>query len=410
MRLFFRQEYYIRPAQRSKFCTTIPDNIISTTMVVEQLQWTLPDGWRTVRPADVSTSSPLVLVFGGTDQLSDSNRFNELRARYPEGSIISCSTSGEILDTSVYDDTIVSTAISFESTSYKVVQLSVDDYPDSFQAGKALIADLPQEGLAHVFVLADGQKVNGSELVKGLSADLSKNVAITGGLAGDGKRFARTLVGADAPPVEGTVVVVGFYGERLKVGYGSVGGWDSFGPDRVITRSEGNVLHELDGRSALELYKTYLGPLASELPGSALLFPLSIRATEDASPVVRTILSVDDTAETMTFAGDLPEGSYARLMKANFDRLIDGASMAASDCCEVLGAEEPEVAILVSCVGRKLVLAQRTEEEVEGVRDVLGGGAVLTGFYSYGEISPVSPLVACELHNQTMTITTFSER
>ena len=96
-------------------------------------------------------------------------------------------------------------------------------------------------------------------------------------------------------------------------------------------------------------------------------------------------------------------------MKANFDRLIDGATGAAGTGRVALGTATPELAILISCVGRKLVLKQRVEEEVESVRDVLGESVVLTGFYSYGEISPFTPGAKCELHNQTMTITTMAE-
>ena len=111
----------------------------------------------------------------------------------------------------------------------------------------------------------------------------------------------------------------------------------------------------------------------------------------------------------MTFAGDVPEGHYARLMKANFDRLVDGSTGAAKISLETLGSSPPELAILISCVGRKMVLRQRIEEEVEGVREVLGPSPVLAGFYSYGEIAPPSRCARCELHNQTMTITTLSE-
>jgi len=379
-------------------------------MQIEQRQWTAPDGWRRTGNGDDIASPQLVLVFGGTEELSDSQRYAELRGWYPDAKILSCSTSGEILGTSVYDDSVTATAISFESTEFKVARINIGDAENSFKAGESLMEELPQEGLVHVFVISDGQRVNGSELVKGLSSRLRADVSITGGLAGDGTKFQKTLVGLDGVPSNGNIVVIGFYGDRLKVGYGSMGGWDSFGPDRVITRSEGNKLYELDGQSALSLYKKYLGELASELPGSALLFPLSIRTNDEDTPVVRTILAVSEEEESMTFAGDLPQGAYARLMKANFDRLIDGASGAANESSETIGGTKPDLAILISCVGRKVVLGQRTEEEVESVREVLGDDTVLTGFYSYGEISPFTKSTKCELHNQTMTITTLSER
>jgi hypothetical protein len=214
----------------------------------------------------------------------------------------------------------------------------------------------------------------------------------------------------DGPAEPDTIAVLGLYGDRIKVGYGSLGGWDPFGPERLITRSDGNVLYELDGRSALDLYKQYLGEHAKGLPATGLLFPLSLRRRDAETGVVRTILSVDEQHQSMTFAGDIPTGSYARLMKANFDRLIDGAMTAARTSATPIGSSGVELALLVSCVGRKMVLGQRIEEEVEGVRDVVGARAMLAGFYSYGEISPFTPSAACELHNQTMTVTTLSER
>jgi hypothetical protein len=245
--------------------------------------------------------------------------------------------------------------------------------------------------------------------VRGLAAGLPDAVAVTGGLSGDGARFERTLVGIDGEVAPGRVATVGFYGDSLRVGYGSVGGWDPFGPERVITRSSGNVLYELDGCSALALYRRYLGHHAADLPASGLLFPLSLRIPREETSVVRTILAIDEEAQSLTFAGDVPEGSLARLMRANFERLIDGASGAGVASGQSHGPGAAQLAILISCVGRKLILRQRVEEEVEGVRDVLGDQAVLAGFYSYGEISPFSASTRCELHNQTMTITTLTE-
>ena len=297
----------------------------------------------------------------------------------------------------------------FEHTRLTVGRARIDEEASSAQVGRNLARAVAADDLAHVFVLSDGLGVNGSDLVAGMTEELPSDVTVTGGLAGDGAAFERTLLLWGDACESGTVVAVGLCGDRLTVGYGSLGGWDPFGPERVITRSEGNVLYELDGRSALELYKTYLGDHADGLPATGLLFPLALRSRNTDRAVVRTILSVDEEHQSLTFAGDVPQGYYARLMKANFDRLIDGAANAARVTHRALGDESPDLAILISCVGRKMVLGQRIEEEVEAVRDVLGGEAVLTGFYSYGEISPFTPSARCELHNQTMTITTLLE-
>ncbi len=303
----------------------------------------------------------------------------------------------------------MTTAVTFEHTRVAGGQIGLGQVENSFHAGESLAHLLDPAGLVHVVVFSDGLTVNGSDLVRGLTRHLPDRVTVTGGLAGDGDRFKETLVFWGSDPKRDTIAVLGFYGSRLKVGYGSSGGWDPFGPERLITRSDGNVLYELDGNSALKLYKEYLGAHAKGLPATGLLFPLSLRARFGETGVVRTILAVDEEQQSMTFAGDVPRGSYARLMKANFDRLITGAMGAAQTSFQAIGSASPDLALLISCVGRKLVLKQRIEEEVEAVRDILGEHSVLTGFYSYGEIAPFTSSAKCELHNQTMTITTFSE-
>lgn len=378
-------------------------------MKIEQRCWTKNTGWQTEGRSTLDSDAQWVLVFGGTEKMRESAWLEETRQRYPKALVMGCSTAGEICATRVRDESLVTTAVQFEHTQIRMAQADIGQMQSSYAVGLHLAQDLAQVGLTHVLVLSDGLKVNGSELARGLRENLPHGVAATGGLAGDGGNFAHTLVCADGKVLEGKIVALGFYGERLKVGYGSLGGWDVFGPERLITKSSGNVLYELDGQSALGLYKNYLGEHAAGLPATALLFPLALRNAEGVYSLVRTVLGVDESAQSMTFAGDMPEGSHARLMKANFDRLVDGANGAAMASHETLGSSHPDLAILISCVGRKLVLKQRIEEEVEGVREVLGEHPVLTGFYSYGEICPHDAITGCELHNQTMTITTFSE-
>lgn len=375
-------------------------------MKLEQRHWTKAFKWGPTE-AKLGTEADLVLIFGETSLLKEGRILAEIKAAYPKAHLFGCSTSGEIFGDHVFDDSVTTTAIKFEKTKVQQASLHMPGVKDSFEAGRKLAGKLGHEGLSHVLVLSVGLNVNGSDLVRGLTAALPPQVTVTGGLAGDKDRFQETLVISDDLPSNDTVAVVGLYGKSIKVGSASLGGWDPFGPERVVTKASGNVLYELDGKSALQIYKTYLGDHAKDLPGSALLFPLCLR-TEGGEGLVRTILSVDEGNQSMTFAGDVPEGSMARFMKANFDRLISGAVGAAERSVSVPGAG-PELALLISCVGRKIVLKQRVEEEVEGVRDIFGAQTALTGFYSYGEISPFTPNAKCELHNQTMTITTLSE-
>ncbi|MBL7924317.1 MAG: FIST C-terminal domain-containing protein [Bacteroidia bacterium] len=378
-------------------------------MRIEQLKWTPERTWEKLRsdlkdPKDYQ----LVIVFGSRILLSSPGFYQEIRNKYPKAEILMNSTSGEIIDTQVNDDTISLTAIRFDKTKFVTHTLNTCDHPNSESAGSNIAKTFCKDELTHILVIADGQLVNGSDLLEGLKNNLPKGIIITGGLAGDGNRFQKTLVGLNEQPAEGKIVAVGFYGNHLKVSHGSMGGWDPFGPERKITRSSANVLYELDGQPALSVYKKYLGEYSDELPGSALLFPLCIALNDQEEPVIRTILSINEDEQSLTFAGNVPEGRSARLMKANSDRLIEGASDAALSCLGNL--ERPDLAILISCVGRKMVLNQRIEEEVEVVREILGENTAITGFYSYGEISPPKGVSTSELHNQTMTITTLSEK
>lgn len=350
----------------------------------------------------------LILGFGGKDAIMEGGIYTELNKNYPAADIVLCSTSGEIYDDMVSDNTVSVVIAEFNNTLIKTVCINIKDLPDSYEAGKNLFNQLVNDELAYVMVISDGGLVNGSELVRGIEHVNLNNIPVTGGLAGDGDKFNYTVVGCNDQPAQGNIVAVGFYGKNIKIGHGSFGGWEIFGPEKQVTRSVSNRLFEIDGKSALELYKQYLGKYADELPGSALLFPLYVRPEGTSNSVVRTILSINTDEQSMIFAGDIPEGSYIRFMKANFDKLIDAATFAAGKALSQFPAK-PKLALLISCVGRKLILGKRTEEEIEAVKEIFGEGTLLSGFYSYGEISPLNTSTKCELHNQTMTITTFGE-
>ena len=294
-------------------------------MKVEQFTWTEAETWKPFPPGSLGPSAQLVMIFCGTTICRKPALLKEIRAFYPEAHLFGCSTAGEIAGTQVLDDSLVLTAIHFEHTQIRGANISIGSMAESYVAGERLAKKLSDDDLAHVLVLSDGLKINGSELVKGLVGALPEGVSVTGGLSADGDRFQETYVFWDDLPAQNQIAAVGLYGRQLKIGFGSFGGWDSFGPERLITKSQGNILYEFDGRSALDLYKKYLGDHAQELPASGLLFPIQIRMPGADEGLVRTILAVNEADQSLTFAGDVPVGAYARLMKANFDRLIDGA-------------------------------------------------------------------------------------
>ena len=377
-------------------------------MQLETIRYHAENGWSPTDLPQLDSSQTLVLLFGAS-RLGDRDQpFASIRTAYPRSCILGCSTSGEIDNIEVKDDSIVGVVVRFKAAELRRASASIGAAEDSAGAARTIAEQLAQDDLRAVLVLSDGLQVNGSQLVAGFNQVLPESVIITGGLAGDGDRFENTWILEGGRPTSGMVSAVGLYGRHLRVGHGSRGGWDIFGPERTVTRSRNNVLYELDGKPALELYKRYLGERAAELPAAALLFPLSLRRSSDErQSVVRTILSIDEAEQSMTFAGDIPEGFLAQLMRANFDRLIN-ASADAAEQTHNPDPTGPVLAIAISCVGRRLVLGERTEEELEAALEALPDRAVQIGFYSYGEISPFES-GACDLHNQTMTMTTISE-
>lgn len=378
-------------------------------MQLQSIAYRPQTGWSSPLPGALDSHDTLVLVFGAPSFARDPAALQQLAATFPQSLLLGCSTSGEIAGDRLDDESLSVAVARFEHTRLRLVHGHVGPGTDSFDAGADLAARLADRDLRAVFVLSDGLAVNGSRLAEGLSRHLGPQVVITGALAGDGSAFARTWVLERDAPGPDRICALGLYGDRLRIGHGCDGGWHDFGPERRITRADGNVLYELDGKPALDLYKTYLGERAAGLPGTALLFPLAVRPQAGGAPLVRTILGIDEAQRAMTFAGDLPEGGVARLMRASPEQLIDSAARAAREAAQALEDCDAALAISVSCVGRRLLLGGRAEEEVETVAECLPAGTVHVGMYSYGEIAPPTRGSRSQLHNQTMTVTVLGE-
>lgn len=357
---------------------------------------------------NLKDKAQFVLVFGSKNLLLKHQICDELKILYPKAYLIGGTTAGEIYNTIATENTISATAIYMEKTDveFSSVMIDADKYSE---AASDLVSKLSTKGLRHVFILSEGININGSKLVDGLIHSLPENVTLSGGLAGDGTLYKETFIIANDYPKKNCLVAIGFYGNQVRFGYASIGGWAPFGIERIITKSKDNVLYELDDKPALALYKEYLGEYAADLPASGLYFPLMVRSADSKRTFIRTIQRVDETRNALVFSGDVPEGYYSKLMRSNSDKLIDGSRQAAKKSLVTLGKDHAQLAILVSCVGRKLVLDQLTSEEIDAARGVLKEDTIFTGFYSYGEISSPDKNAICELHNQTMTITLITE-
>jgi len=356
----------------------------------------------------LKNKAQFVLLFGAKELLLEKRIYDELRDLYPSAYFIGGTTSGEIYKNIAAEHTLSATAVYMEKSEVRFASIAVE-HENSFEAAAQLAKKFPVHDLKNVFIISEGIAVNSSMVVEGLTKYLPTGVTLSGGFAGDGNCFEETFIIANDYPKKNLIAAIGFYGENLNFGCGSMGGWSPFGIERVITKSKNNILYELDGRPALDLYKEYLGEYAKDLPAIGLRFPLMVRSKDYSHTFVRAMLRMDELEKSLICAGDVPKGHYAKLMTANCDSLIEGSLQAAQISLESIGAPGANLAILVSCVGRKLVLNQLVSEEIDAARSILGKGTIFTGFYSYGEISPLNKGTISELHNQTMTITLIAE-
>lgn len=373
-------------------------------MKTETLSYTVERGFSASLP-EITAQNLLILVFGSSAFLETPEPFELLAAHYPQAIMMGCSSAGEILGGSIRDNSLVIALVQFDHTHLRLTYADIDDPLKSRNIGRLLADRLTGNDLKGIFVLSEGLKINGSELAQGFNDVVTPETTVTGGLAGDGERFSRTWVLQNGKPVSGVVAALGLYG-KVSIGHGSKGGWKPFGPAREVTRAEHNVLYELAGKPALALYKTYLGEMAEGLPATGLRFPLALSQPGEEKELVRTILAIDEATQSLTFAGDIPVGSYAQLMRANIEQLVEGAEDAA--LMSETDTDQAVLCIAISCVGRRMVMGADAEEEVEAVLDNLPENTTQIGFYSYGEISPFSK-GTCDLHNQTMTLTTLHE-
>ena len=368
---------------------------------------------------DLPSTSPLptanlVLVFGSVKRFNEGKLQSFLKSRYPAAQLVGCTTSGEISSTGVDDDSIQITAIMWEKTVQRVTQTKMSGTQTSFETGAGLAKQLKADSLRTVMILGDGLNVNGEELVLGFQSVLGDSVPLFGGMAGDGATFTKTLQLFNDTISDNMVIAVGLYGNNLVAATGALGGWKPYGPPRTVTRSEKNVVFELDGKPALPLYRMYIGEHYSKgLPGTGLKFPFAVMeaGSRDVGKI-RTLGAFDAGANSVSFFGNVPEGSTIRMCQTNHDRLVEGAGNAANLVMDGLSSTKTNqvgLALCVSCVGRKGVMAELTADEVKQVKQILGPQTSVTGFYSYGEIAPRPNTTDAVFHNQTMTIGYLSE-
>jgi hypothetical protein len=370
-------------------------------------QWSIP-----LEDMANKASIDMVMVFGTRFEFEKETVLKEIYRTFPHAIHVGCSSCGEIMNDRVYDDSLIVSAIRFDKTPLKGACVDGLTFENGYEKAQELIAQLPKENLSHVYLLCEGYGINQPDIIRGIRDALKEDIPVTGGFAADHFRYEKPLVYYNGEALSMRIAAVGFYGDAIKVSYGTMSGFDGFGPIRQVTKSQGNRLQEIEGESAVKLYEAYFGAKSDRYSEEALNFPLSVRRTKESDPLIRTLVNLDEESQSMLLAGDVPQGHYVQFMKGNLERIVEGALDSANQALKRL-EEKPEFAILVSCLGRRLTLKQSVEDETEGVLQILQKAnkeCVVTGFYSYGEIAPLGEEVGCEIHNQTMTITLFSEK
>lgn len=379
-------------------------------MIVRQESLTAKMTLKDLPNASPLPTANLVLVFGSVKRFSESRLQSVLKERYPTAQVIGCSTSGEITATGVFDDSLQITAILWEKAVQRVTHTKMTGMQNSFETAVGLAKQLKSDSLKAVLVYSDGLNVNGSELLEGFKSVLGE-IPVMGGMAGDGFGFSKTVQLFNDTISDGLVIAVGLYGDSLIAATGVGRGWKPYGPPRKVTKSEKNVVIELDGKPALPLYNLYIGAhSAKDLPGSGLKFPFAIieEGKRDIEKI-RTLLAIDPKANSLTFAGNVDEGETVRFCQSTHDRLVEGAGDAAQLVADHTNVNQVGLAVCVSCVGRKGVMAELVADEIKLVQQILGNQTAITGFYSYGEFAPRPDTNDSVLHNQTMTIGYLSE-
>ncbi|HIP35435.1 MAG TPA: histidine kinase [Crocinitomix sp.] len=376
-------------------------------ITTKQLIWkNSKEGWQTKTNNTIKPKLGLIFTSRLIFEKDGLKAIENLKKSYPNTTFVTATSAGNIVDTEVHYNVITLTLIEFEKTELEIKSFSIpkDKHTDF---GKQISESFVKDKLKLLFLLSTSS-INAGHLVNGINEGFNKSVIVTGGVAGDGERFEKTLVGIDKKVKTDNVVAIGLYSDSLEVSFGSKGGWVPFGPPRIITKAKQNELFEIDGKPALSLYKEYLGNKAKDLPSSALLFPIGLIENEQNDYVIRGIQNINEKNNSIILYSDVQENQEIRLMRANHTALIDGAGESAQDTLST--GIKPQLSILVSCIARHLVLGQLIEEEIEEIRDVVGDKTDICGFYSYSEFSPLKGETSCALHNQTMTITSLSEK
>ena len=359
---------------------------------------------------DIGFNPQVIFLFVSLNFKDVESVIEEIKAKYEKSIIIGGTTSGEIIDQEVIDDTVVLAAVKFHKTKLKLYSGNLSsDSSTGYSSGEIFAKKIDQENLKHIFLLSDAQTLSAANLLKGMNNELKPSISVTGGLASRNSFTDSNFIIDNGKIKQNSVIALALYGDSLQVSYNAQGGWDSYGVECLVTKSRENRILEINEQPALNFYRAHVDSKVLEnFDDDGFNYPIKVRNEEHSFPVMRVLLAVDQEEESLIMSEEISVGSYVRLMKGNIDRLINGAENSAKIIAEQSNHNH-QLAILISCSGRRKVMGELVSEEIEAVTDQFPKNTETIGFYSYGEISPFFGFSKTSLHNLTMCITTFSE-
>ncbi|MFH1114932.1 MAG: FIST N-terminal domain-containing protein [Pseudomonadota bacterium] len=320
--------------------------------------------------------------------------------------VVGCTTDGEISTGGFGTDSAVLAGVVTDQIQFHVVSAQGLG-KDPLEAGRRIAVKLPPE-VSYVQIFSDGLTGNGCAILRGIASVLGEDVPIAGGTAGDAGRFRQTWQFHGPRVLTDSVTAIGFTGD-FTVGTGVSSGWSPVGTVKIVTRARANVVYELNGEPALDVFKRFLGRHADKLPAVGVEYPLGIVSKpgapgEEEYHLIRATMSVSREEGSISFAGEIPEGAAVRLTCGDNDSILKATEEAVRRALAGLGAARPRMVFFYSCMARRIVLGRRTKEETEVLYRTLNKRLPLIGFYTYGEYCRLRAGGPSLFHNETATV------
>ncbi|OUL32443.1 FIST N-terminal domain-containing protein [Nostoc sp. 106C] len=342
------------------------------------------------------------ILFAGID-FEHQLILKEINQVFPDIDLIGCTTDGE-----------VSSVLGFQQDSLTLMLFSSDTveihagvgygarenpFAAAHQAVQQATAKSHSSAKLCITVPAsyteNGSTTNGELILQGLKLALDPQIPILGGTAGDQFRFQKTYQFFCNEVLTDSLPVLIFFGD-IQFSYGIACGWQPIGRKNIVTKAQGTVLYEIDGKSALEYYQRYLG----DRPPTAE-HPLAVYEGDSDRYYMRVPNTYDIETGTINFLGNIPEQAIVQVTDISRDEVIAAAKTSLQTALANYPGTEPEAVLLFSCCCRRWLLGTRAKEEYQLVKNALSYEIPICGFYTYGEFAPLEPQGSSYYHQET---------